>query len=104
MAEIVWTEPALADLDAIADYIALDKPAAASRFVKKLVAKAGNLAAFPEMGAFVPEMLPTRSHRQLLMPPCRIFYRHEAKAGKVWILAVTRQERLFKASWLRRHG
>lgn len=26
MAEIIWTEPALADLDAIADYIALDKP------------------------------------------------------------------------------
>ena len=30
MAEIIWTEPALADLDAIADYIALDKPDAAA--------------------------------------------------------------------------
>jgi hypothetical protein len=26
MAQIIWTEPALSDLDAIADYIALDKP------------------------------------------------------------------------------
>jgi plasmid stabilization system protein ParE len=26
MAETIWTEPALSDLDAIADYIALDKP------------------------------------------------------------------------------
>jgi plasmid stabilization system protein ParE len=28
MAEIIWTEPALSDLDTIADYIALDKPEA----------------------------------------------------------------------------
>lgn len=27
MAEVVWAEPALSDLDAIADYIALDNPA-----------------------------------------------------------------------------
>ena len=26
MAQVVWTEPALTDLDAIADYIALDNP------------------------------------------------------------------------------
>ena len=31
MAEIVWTEPALADLDTIADYIAIDNPTAARR-------------------------------------------------------------------------
>ena len=34
MVEVVWTEPALQDLDAIADYIALDKPDAACRFVQ----------------------------------------------------------------------
>ena len=33
MAEIVWTEPALSDLDAIADYIALDNPRALVRRV-----------------------------------------------------------------------
>jgi len=27
MAEVIWAEPALNDLDAIADYIALDNPA-----------------------------------------------------------------------------
>ena len=31
MAEVIWAEPALNDLDAIADYIALDNPEAACR-------------------------------------------------------------------------
>ena len=31
MVEIVWTEPALSDLDAIADFIALENPVAAQK-------------------------------------------------------------------------
>ncbi len=102
MAEVIWTDPALADLDAIADYIALDKPEAASLFVKSIFAKVVKLSEFPDMGGFIPEMRPVRSHRQLLVAPCRIFYRHEAKSGKVWVLAVARKERLFNAGWLQR--
>ncbi len=35
MAELVWTEPALSDLDQIADHIALlDDPESAKRWVK----------------------------------------------------------------------
>ena len=36
MAQIVWTEPALSDLDAIADYIALDNPGAAKALVQRI--------------------------------------------------------------------
>lgn len=36
MAEVIWSEPALNDLDAIADYIALDNPEAARRLVQKI--------------------------------------------------------------------
>jgi plasmid stabilization system protein ParE len=36
MAQVIWTEPALTDLDAIADYIALDNPGAANRLVQKV--------------------------------------------------------------------
>jgi len=36
MAQIIWTEPALSDLDAIAEYIALDKPSAAMKLVQKV--------------------------------------------------------------------
>ena len=33
MAEVIWTEPAIQELDAIAEYIALDNPVAASHLV-----------------------------------------------------------------------
>jgi toxin ParE1/3/4 len=33
MAKLIWTEPALAQLDAIAEFIALDKPEAAKAVV-----------------------------------------------------------------------
>jgi len=36
MAQIIWTEPALLDLNEIAEYIALDKPDAARRLVKQV--------------------------------------------------------------------
>jgi plasmid stabilization system protein ParE len=42
MAEVIWTEPALNDLNAIADYIALDNPEAARRLVQKIFAMWGN--------------------------------------------------------------
>ena len=36
MAEVIWAQPALNDLDAIADYIALDNPEAARRVLQKI--------------------------------------------------------------------
>ncbi len=36
MAQIIWTEPALLDLNEIAEYIAIDKPSAAIRLVQKV--------------------------------------------------------------------
>lgn len=36
MAQIIWAEPALLDLDAIAEYIALDKPSAAKHLIQKV--------------------------------------------------------------------
>jgi hypothetical protein len=37
VARVVWTEPALADLDTIADYMALDNQATANRLVQKVL-------------------------------------------------------------------
>jgi len=37
MAQIIWTEPALQDLNNIAEYIALDKVSAAKRLVQKVL-------------------------------------------------------------------
>ena len=78
MVEIVWTEPALAELDAIADYIALDKPSAANRFVQRVFSSVERLGLFPESGSRIPEMRKS-AYRQLVIAPCRIFYRLEGK-------------------------
>ncbi len=47
MAEVIWAEPALQELDAIAEYIALDNPAAASDSVKAVFDKTERLENFP---------------------------------------------------------
>lgn len=90
MAQIKWTEPALNDLDEIAEYIALDKPSAAKNLVKEIFKSVKILKQFPESGRCPPE-LPEASYRELVVGPCRIFYRVETK--QVYILYVMRSER-----------
>jgi toxin ParE1/3/4 len=97
MARLIWTEPALQDLEQIADYIALDDPAAAKRLVRKVFTKAELLQDFPEMCP-VPHDLPDSRYRHLVVRPLRIFYRiHE---DSVFIVYVMRSERLLRASEL----
>ncbi len=90
MAEIIWTEPALSDLDAIADYIALDNPQAARDLVQRVFDHVGQLAEHPLSGPKLPEFKGWR-YRQIVEPPCRVIYRHEK--GLVHIVHVVRSER-----------
>ena len=52
---IEWTERALTDLRAIDDYIAVDNPVAAERWIGRLIAKAEGAARLPLAGRIVPE-------------------------------------------------
>ena len=97
MAEVIWTEPALQELDAIAEYIALDNPAAASDFVKAVFDKTERLESFPRSGRIPPE-LPDSVYRELVVPPCRIFYREDEQ--RVLVLFVMREERQLRAFML----
>ena len=94
MAEVIWAEPALNDLDAIADYIALDNPEAARRLVQKIFE---HLASHPKLGS-KPDELKGWRYRQIVEPPCRIFYREDS--GRVLILHVMRSERLLRSELL----
>lgn len=96
MAEIIWTEPALADLDGIADYIALDKPDAASRLVKRVFDHVKLLGNHPELGPRIPELSRSSPYRQLVESPCRIFYRYERRTQRLYVLGVMRGEKLFE--------
>ena len=97
MAEVIWTEPALSDLDATSDYIALDNPEAARRLVKKVFHHLGQLADHPQSGSKPPELKGWR-YRQIVESPCRIFYREDGSC--VFILHVMRGERLLSKAIL----
>ncbi|WP_297892100.1 type II toxin-antitoxin system RelE/ParE family toxin [Shewanella sp.] len=97
MAEVIWTEPALQELDALAEYIALDNPAAASALVKDIFDKIERLENFPKSGRIPPE-LPDSVYRELVIPPCRIFYREDEQ--RVLVLYVMREQRQFRAFML----
>ncbi len=90
MAQVIWTEPALSDLNAIAEYIALDKPSAAINLVQKVFSSTGQLEEFPELGRKPPEFKKSR-YLEIIVNPCRIFYRIEG--DKLYILYVMRSER-----------
>ncbi len=94
MAFLIWTEPALLDLDEVAEYIALDDPSAASRHVQKVFDRVERLEHHPQSGRRPPEM-PRMPYREVVVPPCRIFYRVEN--DQVFILYVIRSERLLRA-------
>jgi plasmid stabilization system protein ParE len=94
MAKVIWSEPALSDLDAIADYIALDNPRAARELVRRVFAHVGQLTAHPMSGSKPPELRGWR-YRQIIEPPCRIFYRQDG--GRILILHVMRSERRLRS-------
>lgn len=75
--KILYTEEALADLEAILDYISADSATAAEEFGTALLNHVEQLQNFPRLGARVswaPEI------RKLLHSPIRVYYRvHEKK-------------------------
>ena len=97
MAEIIWTEPALSDLDAIADYIALEDPEAARKMVVRVFRHVEQLANHPESGSKPAEIRGWR-YRQIIEPPCRIIYRHDG--DHVYLVYVIRAEQRLRRSKL----
>ena len=95
MARLIWTEPALQDLEQLADYIALDDDSAAKRLVKKVFKQAELLESFPEMCP-QPHDLPDTTYRHLIVNPLKIFYRVDTDI--VYIVYVMRHEKHFHLS------
>jgi plasmid stabilization system protein ParE len=97
MAQVIWTEPALNNLDAIADYIAVENPLAAAALVQRVFGHIEQLEAHPESGPRVPELKRSR-YRQIVEPPCRVLYRFDG--AKAFILHVMRSEQLLRKGLL----
>ncbi|MGB1263891.1 MAG: type II toxin-antitoxin system RelE/ParE family toxin [Cognaticolwellia sp.] len=90
MAEIIWTAPALSDLNEIAEYIAVSNLPAAKKLTQKIFDKITRLESHPESGR-TPFELKNLNYRELIVNPCRIFYKIDN--DHVYILHVMRQER-----------
>tara|TARA_R110000787_G_scaffold255250_3_gene360567 strand:- start:1853 stop:2170 length:318 start_codon:yes stop_codon:yes gene_type:complete len=90
VAELVWTDPALDQLEEIAEYIALDKPDAASNLLGQILSTVERLERFPDSG-HAPSELPNSIYRELYVRPCRIFYRQDDDV--VFVVHVMRDER-----------
>lgn len=91
MAQIIWTEPALQELDEIADYISLYNPDAARKLVRSVFDRITLLREHPKSGKPVDE-LPGSVYRKLLVSPCQIYYREEN--NRILIIHIIRDEQL----------
>ena len=83
--KLVWTDPAVADLRSIRDYIRRDSEFYASCFTSRVLEAVETLSELPVRGRPVPEA-EDASIRELLFQNYRIMYRVES--ARVVILAV----------------
>jgi plasmid stabilization system protein ParE len=91
MARVIWTEPALLELDEIADYISLDDPKAAKKLVRKAFNRIEHLENHPKSEKLIEEF-ENSVYREVILPPCRFFYRLEDEI--IYIIHIIRDEQL----------
>ena len=92
MTRIVWTEPAVSDLDSIHAYIARDAGAYADAVIFDIFESVDRLAHFPRSGRVVPELHDDNT-REIIVGNYRVIY--DASGDIVRILTVLHGARLF---------
>jgi len=86
MAEIIWTEMAVEDLDSIAEYIARDSEYYAVDFVKRIILEIEKLKEFPLAGRKVPEQNDDNI-REIIYHNYRLVYKFESE--KIYISIIS---------------
>jgi addiction module RelE/StbE family toxin len=71
--EIKWTEPAIASLKAIEDFISLDSEYYAKAFIERILRRVNLLRDFPSAGRVVPEY-DQEKIREIIISNYRIVY------------------------------
>ena len=90
MAKVVWSAPALAQLESIIDFIALDKPEAARAVAARVLDSTDQLERFLRLGRPIDEFK-HKNYRQVWIKPCWLYYR--IQGDTVFILHVRRAEK-----------
>jgi toxin ParE1/3/4 len=94
MAEIIWTAPAISDIEGIASYIALDSSRYAEITVAGFFEATEKLKQFPVAGKMAPEFF-NHSIRELQAGNYRIIYQLVSDA-EIHIVRVCHSSRLLK--------
>jgi plasmid stabilization system protein ParE len=82
---VLWSDGAVAQLEAIHDYVAQTSPEYARRIVDKLTRRSIQIAAFPFSGRMLPEF-EINDARELIEGSYRIIYL--VKVDRIEVLAV----------------
>ncbi len=88
--KLVWSEPALSDIESIRDYIRRDSEFYAGRFINRIIEAVETLVELPARGRLVPEADDPNT-RELLFQNYRIMYRLEGT--RIIILAIAHAAR-----------
>ncbi len=95
MAELIWSERAILDLESIYNYIARDSALYAQYTVQNIFKSKEQLQEFPESGRHLPEF-PNIPHRELIVGHYRVIYRYDNKNNRVNIITIVHGSRLLK--------
>ena len=90
MLPLRWTEHAVAHLEAIVEYISLTSPVYAEAVLLRIVHRLQLVRTHPQIGKRAPETSED-SIREVIVPPYRIFYRHEHDC--IEVLAIVHERR-----------
>lgn len=99
MAELIWSDRALSDIENIFDYIASDSRLYAQYTAQNIFKTAERLQTFPESGRHLPEF-PNLPHRELILGNYRIIYRYDGEQNAVKVVTVVHGSRLLKEIYL----
>lgn len=90
--KVLWTDAAVAQLEAIHDYLARTSHGYARRIVDRLTRRSSQIAAFPFSGRMVPEY-ELNEVREVIEASYRIIYLVKEDEGQIEVLAVIHSSR-----------
>ncbi len=100
MAELIWGEVAISDLEGVYDYIARDSRQYAKHQVEGIYQSVERLRQFPESGRHIPEF-PHLPNREIIVNNYRVIYRYVADKNTVFIVTVVHGRRLLAEASLK---
>jgi addiction module RelE/StbE family toxin len=101
MAEIIWTDQALEDIETITEYISRDSFYYAQMTVRKIFETVNRISLFPKSGRVVPE-LEQENMKEFILGNYRIIYR--IKKNIVEIITIYHSARLLNTDVITKHN